>query len=148
MMKELKERQARIPEEISALPVEQSPFLLYSLDPDGGMKDVVNSKLFHGYRIHGKADIKNAEDKRTLIDAFVKGIRESDLSSALCFNPRHGIRLVVNSSTNDFVICFEGRQVMVYGFDDNKDILTADSSAAVFNDFLDKFHLKRAKKTY
>jgi hypothetical protein len=78
-----------------------------------------------------------------LINALAKGIRESDGRVMNCFNPRHGIRLITGSTTNDLLICFECQVIKGWGFKDGDFFSTAPSPAPVFNDMLDKYKLKR-----
>jgi hypothetical protein len=139
--------QALIAEQIETWPISKTQFFLYTLDPRGGFGDDVNTKrVFHGFKILRKAQVTTEEDKAAILKAFALGVRESDGSLATCFNPRHGLRLVVGSSTNDFTICFECLSVMPYGFNDGHEFLIAASPNATFNNFVHKYHLKKAKK--
>ena len=139
--------QARIATEIETRPLSKTQLFLYSLDPSGGIGDDVNTEqVFHGFTILGKAEITIEGDKAALLRAFAQGIRESDGLVAACFNPRHGLRLVTGSSTNDFTICFECRSVSVYGFNHGRGFLITASPSGTFNELVDKYHLERAKK--
>jgi len=120
---------------------------LYSLDPKRGLSSAVNTEqVFHGFTILGKAEIAIEDDESAILKSFAQGIRESDGSVADCFNPRHGLRLIIGSSTNDFAICFECLLVRPYGFNDGREFLTTASPSVKFNDFADKYHLKKSKK--
>ncbi len=143
----IKQEQARTAGQIEAWPVSKTQFFLYSLDPRGGIGYVVNTEqVFHGFTILGKAEVTTEDDKAALLKAFAQGVRESDGRVAACFNPRHGLRLVVGSSTNDFTICFECLSVMTYGFNHGQGFLITASPSAAFNKFVEKYHLKKAKQ--
>ena len=55
----------------------------------------------------GKTKIENPADRKRLIQAFRKGVEEVKHGQALCFAPRHGIRLKQGDVTLDLLICFE-----------------------------------------
>jgi len=139
--------QARIAGEIETWPISKTQFFLYSLDPKGGLSSAVNTEqVFHGFTILGKAEVAIENDKSAILKSFVQGIRENHGSVANCFNPRHALRLIIGSSTNDFAICFECLKVTPYGFNYGREFLITTSQSAEFNDFVDKYHLKKAKK--
>ena len=102
-------------------------------------------KVFYGYPILGKVEIVPPQERIKLLNAFAKGVRESSGDAANCFNPRHGIRIVTETSTNDFVICFECLQVQAYGFNGGQFFSTGSSPGIVFNSFLSQYHIKRAE---
>ncbi len=148
-----KTNQARIAAEIEAVPVSKSRMTLYSLDPDmsklysrsGELKPEYTNRLFHGFMVFGKAEITAETEKAALLKAFARGIRESDGSVAHCFNPRHGLRLITNSSTNDFTICFECHLVQTDGFNHDPEFAINSSPAGEFNDAVSKHHLKKTE---
>jgi hypothetical protein len=143
----IKQDQTRIAGLIETWPVSKTQFFLYSLDPSGGTNyDVNTERVFHGFTILGKAEIKTEDDPTALLRTFAQGIRENDGQVAFCFNPRHGLRLIAGSSTNDFVICFECGAVNTYGFNDGKGFYITASPSAAFNHLVDKYHLKKPKK--
>jgi uncharacterized protein (TIGR03067 family) len=84
---------------------------LYSLDPMPAKGE--DSGDFHGWTVLGKATLKK-DDAHAVAAAVVKGVADNDGSVAICFNPRHGVRVAADGKTFDFVICFECRQVEVY----------------------------------
>ena len=84
---------------------------LYSLDPTADMKEPDPKKGFHGWKILGKTTVKDAKNRKKIIDALYQGIEASDGTAAKCFNPRHGIRATVDGKTADMVICFECLQI-------------------------------------
>lgn len=142
-----KQQQARIASAIAAWPVEKGKLWLYSLDPSGGLGYSVNTdKVFHGFTILGKGEITASKDKSTLMQAFARGVRENDGWVAACFNPRHGVRLIIGATTYEFVICFECCSVQCYGFNDDRGFLITSSPQPRFDEFLARLGLKKAPK--
>src|SRR5205814_56502 len=84
--------------------------MLLSID---GREGAVGSGLkagefFRGYPILGQVEINDAEQRRQLIAALKDGIARSDRHYwVMCFCPRHGLRVVENGKTVDYVICFQ-----------------------------------------
>jgi hypothetical protein len=85
---------------------------LYSLDPS--MRVEKEKDGFHGYKVLGKTNVKDADTRQVLITAFAKGVKENKGIAANCFIPRHGIRFKSGETTIDLVICFECFQVRQY----------------------------------
>jgi hypothetical protein len=138
--------QVRVAKEIESIPTSKIRLFLYSIDPcNAGVGILNNDEFFHGYFILGKVEIPTENEKIILLTSFAKGIREAD-GAAMCFNPRHGLRVIQNSNTNDFSICYECAQVQPYGFNSNRDFSTSGSPNKEFNEFLDKYGLERYKE--
>src|SRR5262249_35831881 len=78
---------------------------LYSLDPADG-KPTKDADGFHGWKVLGRTEIKDADTLKKVRAALDKGIAEGE-GAAACFKPRHGIRATVKDKTVDLVICFE-----------------------------------------
>jgi hypothetical protein len=95
---------------------------------------------FHGFKVLGQIYIKDAAIRQKLVLALERGVRENDGVIAACFNPRHGIHVVHQGKTADFVICFECRQVHAYG-DDGGEFLISDSPQPVFDGVLRAAHV-------
>jgi hypothetical protein len=118
-------------------------FVLFSLDPipkslhEHQGRDI--EQTFHDYPVLGRVTITNKDERTELLNAFFKGIRDSDGSIALCFNPRHGISAVRREEVIDLVICFECRQTQVYFNGSNaKRLSTTRSPQAAFDRSLEK----------
>lgn len=111
------ERRNAMPAEAQAILEKATPYELLSLEPSGSDDDEDKDKKvekFHGWRVLGKTAVKEADARKTVLTALVKGMAENDGSAAKCFNPRHGLRAVHDKKTVDLVICFECLQVEVY----------------------------------
>src|SRR5262249_42133996 len=99
---------------------------LISLDPSREGDDKDKDK-FHGWKVLGQTAFKDADLRKKVLDALVKGIQENDGIAAACFNPRHGLRAVHDGKTVDLVICFECLQVQVFVDGKKSGVLTSES---------------------
>ena len=88
-------------------------FELFSLDPFPSER-IDRKKNFRRWSVLGSTSVKNQETREKLITDFKAGIAEHRGRAAACFNPRHGVRVVHEGSTHEFVICFECFQVRWY----------------------------------
>ena len=103
-------------------------FELLSLDPDFRNSDK-SEKGFHEYKVLGKTKVKDKKDRKKLVEALKKGVKDSEGMVAACFNPRHGIRVKAEKDkTVDLVICFECLQIEVHnGAEKSSAPTTSDS---------------------
>ena len=62
-------------------------------------------RLFHGYRVLGRASIDYVAQRRQLVSAFYQSAREGD-RAMLCFMPHHALHALRGSAVVDIVICF------------------------------------------
>lgn len=147
--KQHQEAQTHASEAIIKMPVQTARLLLFSLDPRPGRTGPGKMSgspetTFHGFSILGSSEI-HSHDALTLWNAFAKGVHKSDGDVAACFNPRHGIRFIGASGTNDFVICFECSSVEAYNFGIWSNFSVTASPEPVFDQFLKKYKLPKAK---
>jgi len=123
----------KVPDEVKAILDKADSFELYSLDPNF-LKDVKDG--FHGFKVLGKTEVKEADTRKALVAATVKGAAENKGEVARCFEPRHGIRLTRDKKTVDLVICFHCAQVRVYAHGAEKatgEFLTTNSPQPTFD---------------
>ena len=122
----------RIPMDLQAILEKADSIELISLSPSRLKEEPKDA--FHGWKMLGKTTVNKAEDRKALVEAFVKGVAENKGMAARCFNPRHGIRAKHDGKTADFVICFECYQVHAY-LDDGKAkyFLISRSPTELFN---------------
>ena len=144
------ETQARAAEAIEKIPASEAKLFLYALNPndervDSGKLPENSDEVFHYYPVLGKAEIIPLQEKTNLLAAFVKGIRENTGGGARCFIPRHGLRVVTASATNDFVICYQCLRVHAYNFSVSDSFYTSDSPGPTFDQFLKKYKLHKTK---
>ena len=143
--------QSKAADAIDKIPASKIRLFLYSLNPhdnrifEGKLADN-SDQNFHRYPVLGGVEITSTQEKTNLLNAFTKGIRESDGMVAACFNPRHGLRIIDGTTTNDFVICFECLQVQAYGFSAGQGFLTSSSPSGTFNQLLDEYHITKANR--
>src|SRR5262245_2261848 len=83
--------------------------VLYSLEPS----DKAGKKDFHGWTVLGKVELKDKDTRAKTIKAVTESLAVG--SGAMCFRPRHGLRLERKGKSVDLVICFECSSVRVYG---------------------------------
>ncbi len=120
---------------------EGKSFELFSLDPkEPPPKD---GEKFHGWQILGSTKLE-ADKAKLLVEALEAGVAENnDGIAAACFNPRHGIRVVLDGKTYDFVICFECYQVAWHvGEEKSGSFLTTASPQAKFDAVLKEAKVK------
>jgi hypothetical protein len=82
---------------------------LFSIDgrPKAIRGPAFDGEEFQGYPVLGKIEIRNPEQRLTIIEELMRAYRERPVEGARCFNPRHGIQIVRDGTATDFVICFE-----------------------------------------
>lgn len=116
--------------------------ILYSLEPEGEV-DASEFRL-HYFKILGETEL---DKKRTItaINAFKTAISNWDGVIAMCFNPRHAIRIAAHNHTYDFLLCYECHQLSVY--EDDKPLcgLGATGSPEVLNNLLTTAGIPLAK---
>jgi hypothetical protein len=64
-------------------------------------------ETFNKYPVLGKVEIQDAGQRQKIVAALKDAIAQKDLHMPNCFWPRHGLRVVEQGRTEDFVICFE-----------------------------------------
>src|SRR5436190_15427716 len=79
--------------------------ILFSLQPEGKSFDAED---FHGYKVLKQTEIKEESFQKLIKNTFLKSLTDRN-ESAKCFEQRHGLRILRESSTLDLVICFECR---------------------------------------
>ena len=111
-----KDKTNKIPDAVVAVLEKADKWELFALDPvivkgkedkkDKGKDDKAETR-FHGWKVIGKTEVKDAETRTMLLASLKKGVAANKGEFALCFNPRHAIRATVEGKTVDLVICFE-----------------------------------------
>jgi hypothetical protein len=89
-----------------------------SLDPGPHAtryNDPKAKQLFQGWPVLGSTGVTDAAARKTLAAMLVKAAADSkEFERALCFEPRHGIRVVVERRKVDWVICFRCSTIKAY----------------------------------
>jgi uncharacterized protein (TIGR03067 family) len=124
----------QVPKEVREVLDKAEQIELLSLHPKPDNKA---AGAFYGYRVLGKTVLKDKKARQKLLDAFYKGVTDSEGAVAGCFNPRHGIRAKHGDKTTDLVICFECLSLAIHGPDKYKgSLLTTGSPSGTFNKIL------------
>lgn len=100
--------------------------------------------LFYGNLILGNAEVSEPSTRAQLISAFQEGIDEAPDGPALCFYPRHGLRIHNGDEVIDLVICFECWTVDVFLNGSNKAdswFVIAESPKDVFDQICAEYGL-------
>jgi hypothetical protein len=127
----------KIPDALLNMLTKAEKFELLSISP-ARLKEKP-ADAFHGWKVLGKTEVKKAEVRKKLLDAFQKGVADNTGTVALCFKPRHGIRVTYDGKTADFVICFECYQVQAFvGDKPEKGFLTTKSPQTAFDEVLEE----------
>ena len=105
-------------------PTSCSEMTLFSID---GNNELDSSKaasakpdeVFHGFPVLGKVKITDEVMRKKMIYALKDAYARRPKDPALCFFPRHGLRIVENGRTMDLAICFECQNFAQYGGDES-----------------------------
>ena len=94
--------------------------VIYALHPHRlpGQSDPESAILadtFHDFVIIGEAAVPETSVRRRVLELVDEGVSQHNGISALCFTPRHGVRVQKGESTVDLVICYECFSLKIYG---------------------------------
>lgn len=124
---------------------------IYALDPD--VRPMAEppqgeGEGFHRWGIRGSTTLTDAKVRRELTRALNGGIAASDGWIAMCFNPRHGIRVRTEDGPIDLVICFECLRIDVHGPGDAgpRAIRTTEGPREVFDRVFEEHGLSIAPR--
>jgi len=143
---QFKERQLAVVKSLEKIDPFKIQLYLYSLDPSNRQEIIHDApNVFYGFPILGKVEIRPLAEKEALLKAFIQGVKESNGVVAACFEPRHGLRIIQGDQQTDFVICYTCLSIDAHGFGPITNFLTSGSPAITFNQFLDQYHITKAK---
>ena len=108
-------------------------FSLFSLGPHAG--EAVTPH-FHGYTILGKLEVPERESRELLMTALHRGIGTSDGTPSKSFSPQHGLRIIKDGETLDYVIAFGCQKVQIIRNGRNETKATASGPRGIFNQML------------
>jgi len=103
---------------------------------------------FNGYKALGKVAVTNAPEVRRLAAAIVEGVETSNEPPALCFFPRHGIRLETSGGRVDMVICYECRRLEIWHKGKLKEVGVSQSSKPMLNEILSNGQIPLAPESH
>jgi hypothetical protein len=124
----------------------ESRVFLYAMHPElprGPARK--RAEIFHGYRVLGRAEIKDQSERQALLDALAEGVASSNGVIAYCFEPRHALRIETGDTRVDLNICFECLQVRPVGFHGDRGIPVTRVPEAIFDALLKKHGLRKSK---
>jgi hypothetical protein len=88
---------------------------LYSIEGDEmRFLDVKTDEYFHDFPVYGKTEIGDPEKIAELLMALRDAISSAPKTGAWCFSPRHGMQIMGENGTTDYVICFQCFQYKVF----------------------------------
>jgi hypothetical protein len=91
---------------------------ILSLEPgQNGSRDLDGAcagYCYFGWPVLGQAAASSGSAKTILRDLSAWAAAPEPDAVAACFNPRHGVRVLANGHTYDFVVCFECAQAQVF----------------------------------
>ena len=87
---------------------------VYSLDPTPSKADSKEEKLGK-YRVLGKVDVKDSEERNAIAAAIQDAIAHPDGTQNKCFDPRHAVVVVEKGKTLEIIICFSCRNYSLNG---------------------------------
>ena len=108
-----------LPAEVERI-LAEGEFELLSLDPSiltDKQRRRLRTKLFHGYKVLGRADIPKGPARDDLLQPLRNAVANSRGLYVYCWEPRHAIRASVGVRAVDLLICFECERIEVYSPD-------------------------------
>jgi hypothetical protein len=112
---------------------------LYSIDGTDkrGVKNPPKpTEEFQGHPILGKLELKDANTRKEVVQALLKGTQNNTHGFARCFWPRHAFRAEKANKVTDYVICFQCNWIKVFVDKDVKDIVTNKEPQETLNRLL------------
>ena len=109
---------------------------LYSIDPDSQKPRSPGDWLFHGYSVLGETVVADAAARQHVAQEIQQAVAASDGPPYMCFNPRHGVRVTRDSTTFDFLICFECDAIYTFVGDVRIDAIALHGSGTSMNNIL------------
>jgi hypothetical protein len=97
-------------------------------------------KRFHGYEILGQQDLKDVNERASMVDYVYEAAQNRSGRKAACFRPRHALRLTRGAQVVDILICFECSRAVVYG--KSKTNFLLKGSAEFFNSIAIKYEMR------
>ncbi len=90
---------------------------------------------FHGWKVLGRAALRDPDRRREVVAAVRRGVEEADDAEG-CFEPRHGLRATKGGVSADLVICFSCRWIEVHAGGEATSVRTSGSPRSTFNTIL------------
>jgi hypothetical protein len=130
----------RLPPEVRTMLTESERSEVLSLWPRAATKREKPSLPivgeFHGYPLLGRVAVENPLMHQQLIKAVLTSIDGSDGSKALCFMPRHAIRIKRGADELDLLICYQCRYITLHRGSEQWEVGVSEGSKAFLNQLL------------
>ncbi len=130
----------RLPPEVRTMLTESERGEVLSLWPRAATKrekpslPVVGE--FRGYPLLGRVAVENPLTHQQLVKAVLASIDGSDGSKALCFMPRHAIRIKRGADELDLLICYQCRYITLHRGSEQWEVGVSEGSKAFLNQLL------------
>lgn len=95
-----------------------------------------DAEKFHGYRVLGKIELKDAATRQKVVAALREGLEPDSKDFARCFWPRHAFRAEKGGVVTDYVICYQCHWFKVFTGDKVQDIVTNSKPVEMLNKML------------
>ena len=116
--------------------------VLYSLEPED--RTSTKDKTLHNYKILGQTEI-NLSQTTQVAGIFQKSAEDWNGMMAMCFNPRHALRITSKGHVYDFLICFECQGLEFYKDDKSIGETGVTGSPDILNGLLTAAQIPLAK---
>jgi hypothetical protein len=138
----------KIPQQARTALEQATEFELFSLDPD--VPDPDHPKEEDRHKSFGSILVKDAPTRAKILAALDAGASSDKASPAMCFEPRHAIRVLHAGKSYLIVICFECNWAKIYIDDqpEEKGFGTTNSPETAFDEVLRTARIPLAKKTH
>lgn len=107
--------------------------VLYSLEP--WEEPAAKGEVLQGFTVLGRTELDRQQSAKA-VTAFQSAISGWDGLMAMCFDPRHAIRVTTAAHTYDFLLCYACHQLYVYENDKLLASIGASGSPKVLNELL------------
>lgn len=129
----------RLPPEVRTVIEQSERRELLSIWPSRGTKTKPPAPVvgeFHGYPLLGHLTVTNPVVHQEVVREFLASIDKSNGAKALCFMPRHAIRLKRGADELDLLVCYECRYIVVHRGREQWEVGVSGSSKALLNQLL------------
>lgn len=129
-----------------------SSMTLFSIDPSFRSPNAflrfledISYRHLHWWRVLGQVNISETATQKRVATSIERAVHDFNGWRALCFNPRHAVRVTSGSQTYDFVICYECSSLEVFAGDRQLGSVSMSGSSRMLDELLKAAHIKLAK---
>jgi hypothetical protein len=103
-----------LPAPLAAALQNASTVTLFSLDPAITLDELKGFERLRDWVVLGQTDLLDSSDRAAAATAITEAVKNWKGGAAMCFNPRHALRVTTKNHVYDFIVCFECSQMQVY----------------------------------